>query len=533
MRFDYLSGAGACIDDWLRWRGTSDAHRLFAEFEGTPLTWGAFDEMVEQVARGLVGAGAKRGDHIAIYMHNSLEFLYAMFGIMRIGAVYVPCSTLYPPDELLYQLQHVRARMIFTDPTLLPTLEKVRSSCKALETIIVTSDSALPRAVRFRDLLAGGQPFSGPRPGADDRAMIMYTSGTTSRPKGIVFSHGNIVAVAGNCFSNFRWSPDDRLLHFFAMFHANGGLICLMPAIISGAALVMIPKFSASQFAQQLCEHDITYCNMNSTNIKMVLNNEPSEYERRHRTRRMMLGLTLDAADWLRWEERFNTRLIPTYGLTESLGICVALSPHDPPRPGSSGRVMRGYQAMVIDDDGGELPPGSPGEIVIRSLQRHGVTQGYYRDPVKTSEVFRDGWIHSGDLGYFDADGYFWFTGRKKDMIKRSGYNVAPAEIERVIAGVPGVKECAVVGTPDAIREEAIAAYIVPTAPGSVTKAAVIEACAASLAEYKVPQFVKLIDQMPLNFLGKLERKVLREWALEFEIKTRERTPLGGPGSAR
>jgi crotonobetaine/carnitine-CoA ligase len=531
-RFDYLSGSGARIDDWLRWRGQSEGNRLFADFEGTPVSWGEFDDKVEEVARGLAAAGVKRGDPVVVYMHNSLDFLYAMFGIMRLGAVYVPCSTLYPPDELLYQVDHVRARTVFTDPRLLPTLEQVRADCRALETVVVTSAESLPGTVRFDDLLASGQAFVRPAGDAGARAMIMYTSGTTARPKGIIWSHGNVVTIAQNCVYNFRWTPEDRLLHFFAMFHANGGLVCLMPAIMTGAALIMIPKFSATQFAQQLVEHDITYTNMNSTNIKMVLNTEPSDYERRHHTRRMMLGLTLEAAPWLEWERRFNTKLIPTYGLTEALGICIGQTPYDPSRPGSSGRVLRGYQVKVVDQSGAEQPTGVAGEVLVHSVQRHGVTQGYHRDLKRTREVFRGGWVHSGDQGYFDEDGYFWFTGRSKDMIKRSGYNVAPAEIERVIALVPGVKECAVVSTPDAVREEAIVAYIVPAAPGAVSEAAVFAACQASLAEYKVPQFVKLVPEFPLNFLGKLERKVLRQWALEFEVKSRERTRLGGPVGA-
>lgn len=528
-RFDYLSGTGARIDDWLRWRGRSDGNRMFADFEGTPVTWGEFDEKVEQVARGVAAAGIRPGDPVAVFMHNSLEFLYAMFGIMRAGAVYVPCSTLYPADELRYQLEHVRARMVFTDPRLLPTLQQVLADCRALETVVVTSEEAAPGTVRLRDFSASGRPYTNLPPDADDRAMIMYTSGTTARPKGIIWSHGNVVTIAQNCVYNFRWTPEDRFLHFFAMFHANGGLVCLMPAIMTGASLIMIPKFSASQFAQQLVEHDITYCNMNSTNIKMVLNNEPSDYDRRHRTRRMMLGLTLEAHYWLDWERRFDTRLIPTYGLTEGLGICIAQTPYDPPRPGSSGRVLRGYQVKVVDEMGVERPIGVAGEVLVHSVQRHGVTQGYHRDAKRTREVFRDGWVHSGDQGYFDRDGYFWFTGRSKDMIKRSGYNVAPAEIERVIAQVSGVKECAVVSTPDAVREEAIVAYVVPVEPGAVSEAAILEACQAALAEYKVPQYVKLVPEMPLNFLGKLERKVLRQWSLEFEVKSSERTRLGGP----
>jgi crotonobetaine/carnitine-CoA ligase len=289
----------------------------------------------------------------------------------------------------------------------------------------------------------------------------------------------------------------------------------------------MIPKFSASAYGEQLVKYDITFCPMNSTNVKMVLNNPETPYDQKNRAWRMMQGLSLVPEHVIEFEKRFNTRLIATYGLTECLGISVADDAFGPRHIGSSGRPQRGYTIRVVDDAGNDVPIGEPGEILVHNEHKHGITQGYYKDPEKTRETFRDGWIHSGDVVFLDKEGYVWFVERKKDMIKRSGFNVAAAEVERAIQMVPGVKEVAVVATPDAVREEAIVAFIVADPAGSVTEEAVMETCKQELAEYKIPQFIEFLDAMPLNFLGKLERKLLRERALKFRIDSYERTPLG------
>ena len=345
--------------------------------------------------------------------------------------------------------------------------------------------------------------------------MVIYTSGTTDRPKGVVFSHGNLVTATHNVVTTFRYTPDDRVLHFFPMFHINGGVVTLFPALTSGATVVVLPKFSSSAFGRQLCDFDITYCSINATNVKLILNTPVTPFDDQHRTRRMLLGLALDNDMQRDFERRFATRLCGTYGFTE-IGVVTAESPADLPRPGSAGRVLRGYTIKIADSEGREVPRGERGELLIAASQRHGLATAYLHDEEKTRDAFRDGWFHTGDMGYVDADGYFWFVERKNDMIKRSGFNVAPAEVERVVREVPGVADVAVVGMPDPLREEAIVAYIVATQPVIVDVETVLNACRRKLADYKVPQHVEFIDAMPVNFIGKVERRTLREWALDL-----------------
>ena len=294
-----------------------------------------------------------------------------------------------------------------------------------------------------------------------------------------------------------------------------------------------MPRFSASTFGQTLVDNDATYVPLNSTHVKMILQTPETEFDRAHRVRRMMLGLTLSSEDFLAFEQRFNTTLMGTYGLTESLGIVVIGEASGPRRVASAGRIARGYTIRIVDDNGDDVGPGEPGEALVRSEQRHGATLGYFKDPAKTAEVFQDGWLRTGDVVRIDADGFVWFVERKKDMIKRSGFNVAAAEVERVIRTVAGIADVAVVATPDAMREEAIVAFVVPEPGGSVDVEAVFGTCDRELADYKRPQYVEVVDALPLNFLGKIERKKLRERALRYRIDSRAPSPVGAPRSRR
>ncbi|MCU1360058.1 MAG: AMP-dependent synthetase and ligase, partial [Ilumatobacteraceae bacterium] len=356
---------------------------------------------------------------------------------------------------------------------------------------------------------------------------IMYTSGTTARPKGVMFSHGNLRTAALTAVTHFRWTKNDRFLHYFPLFHANGGLYGVFPALMSQASIMMVPKFSASAFGSQLHDLGITFTSVNATHVKMIMNHPVSPRDAEHQTWRMMLGLTLRPDEITAFENRFATRLCPTYGLTEGLGIDAIGEPVGPRRVGSAGRLLRGYKLRVVDESGTELPAGERGEAEFASELEHGVPMGYFRDPEKTAEIYRDGWVRTGDVLEMDADGYLWFVERKRDMIKRSGYNVAPAEVERVIAAVAGVADVAVVGAPDEMREEAIIAYVVADAGAVVTPELVLAACTTTLADYKVPQVVEIIDALPRNFLGKIERKVLRERALEHRVVATAR-PVSG-----
>jgi carnitine-CoA ligase len=359
----------------------------------------------------------------------------------------------------------------------------------------------------------------------DDLAMLIYTSGTTDRPKGVMLSQGNLTTTAHNLVRHFRWREEDRYLHFFPLYHANGGLAGIMPAILSGASLALVPKFSASSFAQLLVESEATYTAVNATHINMIMRHPETEFDRAHNARRMMLGLTIDPEDWRAFESRFDTRLMGTYGLSESLGISVIGEATGPRAVGSAGRVLRGYSLRIVNDEGEPVGVNEPGEALLHSHQRHGLAMGYFKDPDKTRDAFGE-WLSTGDILRADADGYVWFVSRKKDMIKRSGFNVAGAEVERVIRSVPGVLDVAVVGTPDAMREEAIVAFVVAEVANTVSQDDIFDKCAEYLADYKRPQFVEFVDALPANFLGKVERKILRENALKYRIDSTEWKPI-------
>jgi acyl-coenzyme A synthetase/AMP-(fatty) acid ligase len=218
-----------------------------------------------------------------------------------------------------------------------------------------------------------------------------------------------------------------------------------------------------------------------------------------------------------------------TFGLSESLGINIIGEAVGPRAVGAAGRVLRGYTLRIVDDEGEPVGVNEPGEALLRSHQRHGLAMGYFKDPDKTRETFGE-WLHTGDILRADKNGFVWFVSRKKDMIKRSGFNVAGAEVERVIRNVTGVLDVAVVGTPDVMREEAIVAFVVAEVAVTVSADDIFDKCEEYLADYKRPQFVEFVDALPTNFLGKVERKLLRENALKYRIDSTEWTPIDHRG---
>jgi crotonobetaine/carnitine-CoA ligase len=492
MIVDRLSGPDALLQSVFRWHAGSRPDAPWCVFAGRDHTYADVDGAANRVAWVLHERHAvRKGDRVGVFMDNRPEYFAALFGIHRLGAVCVPCSTHCTPAELAFQLVHAGVAVTFVDSANEPVW---RAAAERVP---------LP-AILAEDL----QAITGSFPGATsppvevtpaDLATIMYTSGTTARPKGVMFSHGNLRVAAETAVNAFRWAAGDRYLHYFPLSHSNGGIHGVMPAILAGATLVMIPKFSASRFGQQLDELGITMTAVNATNVRMLMRHPVTAHDRSHRAWRMMLGLSLAEQEIVAFEQRFGTRLCPTYGLTEGNSIAVIGEPVGPRRPGSAGRVVAGYEVRL---------PGVVGEAEVRSHLPHGVTMGYFRDPGQTAEVYRDGWVRTGDVLRVDADGYLWFVERAKDMIKRSGFNVAPAEVERVIEGVSGVGEVAVVGVPDGVREEAVVAFVVADGPLNVDD--VIEACRRELAGYKVPGAVHVIGEIPRSVLGKVDRNALR-----------------------
>lgn len=516
MIVDRFTGAPGVPVNEVERRADSHPDKAFAIDEREILTYADLATRTYQVAHALVQAGVQKGDRVALCLEHTAAFFPIYFGAMLIGAIAVPCSTLYAMPELRQQLEHIRPRAIFANLERKQQLDAIFASIGPVGLVAYVGAPA-DGVVTFQEIV-GHQPTSRPAlpsPLATDPAVILSTSGTTARPKGVMLSHANLLAYAENLIYVQGWTEGDRALHHFPMFHANGGIGYPIPALLSGATLVLQSRFSASRFSQQLCESDITICGLNATHAKILLNTPPTPYDASHRVRYMRLGLTLEIELAAEFEKRFNTRLCRCYGLTEALGTFIAVRYGETVPPGSYGRVQRGYSVKVVGKGGRAVEPGVSGDVYVRRHDPNGLAMGYYNDAAETARAFQGNWLRTGDIGHFDADGYFWFDGRKKDMIKRSGFNVAPAELERVISSVPGVADVAVVGIPDHFREEAIVAIVVLHVGATIGEDKIVNACREELASYKVPQHVLFLDDLQHSFIGKVQRPKLRALAMQ------------------
>jgi crotonobetaine/carnitine-CoA ligase len=491
---------------------------VFIEYGAMHITHAAFAAAVRRVANGLLKAGIGAGQRVLALLPNCPEYLVVRFAVQRIGAVFVTCSSLYVDDEIRYQLEASGAVLAISDVESAARVRAIAAQVATVsEVLLVDAGRMDASSIGVNGWLSScSDQLSLPFPDVDALSMLMYTSGTTARPKGVMFTHGNEMFSSIGIANAFAYTRFERLLHYFPLYHINGGLALLGPLILRGATMVMVPKFSASGFSRALVEQGITMAAMNATHIKMLLNQPASAFDAAHKVYRAQFALPLD----LERRQEFSTRfggitLVEAYGLTEGMGICIA-SPIDALwKPGSAGLPFPGYGIKLIDEHGAEVATGEPGQLLLQCQSRHGLTQGYFEDKDASAQLLRDGWLHTGDVGQLDEDGYFYFLERQKDMIKRSGFNVAAAEVERVLLSHASVREAAVVGIPDDMREEAIVAFVV-AASGARSDAEQLRAhCATQLAPYKVPEHVVTLDAMPENFLGKVEKKLLREMARE------------------
>ena len=496
--------------------------QVFIEYGALHITHAAFASAVRRVANGLLARGVTRGARVLAYLPNCPEYLVVRFAVQRIGAVFVTCSALYVDDEIRYQLDASGAMLVITDLESAERLQAIAAQVPCVRAVVLLEPGRMHGSgIGVNAWLATcADQLDMPFPDVDALSMLMYTSGTTARPKGVMFTHGNEMFAAQGIAHAFAYTRYERLLHYFPLYHVNGGLALLGPLILRGATIVMVPKFSASTFAKTLVEQRITMAALNATHIKMLLNQPPSPYDSAHQVYRAQFALPLD----LERREEFTARfggitLVEAYGLTEAMGICIAAPVDALWKPGSAGLPFPGYGMRLIDETGQEVATGEAGQLLLQCHSRHGLTQGYFQDAQASAELLRDGWLHTGDVGQLDEAGYFYFLERQKDMIKRSGFNVAAAEVERVLLTHPSVHEAAVVGIPDDMREEAVVAFIV-AASGATPDGEQLRAhCASQLAPYKVPEHVATLAAMPENFLGKVEKKLLREMAREMFIK--------------
>ncbi|HKU72998.1 MAG TPA: long-chain-fatty-acid--CoA ligase [Pyrinomonadaceae bacterium] len=476
---------------------------LFSETDKRQFTYRHFEAAVQRTARMLAGRGVGRGDVVSLLLPNSVEYVIAYFACWQIGALAGPINSLLKSQEISYVISNSEAKALLVNSEFLPVVETIRDELPSLQAVI-QFDNETEVTSTYSDgpaLLADID--------CDHEAIIIYTSGTTGKPKGCLLTHGNVIANARQISSWLGFTENDRLLTMMPLFHMNAVSVTTMSALYAGGSSVVSAKFSASRFWQIVSDYQITSFGSVATMLSMLLSTYPDGVPGDLKTDQLrfaMCGSAPVPAEVLRrFEERFNCLVIEGYGLSESTCRSTFNPPDQRRRPGSCG-VPIGNEMSVVDEEDREVPDGELGEIVLRG---ENILKGYYKNDAANATAFRNGWFHTGDIGYRDEDGFYFIVDRKSDMIIRGGENIYPREIDEVLYQHPAVAAAAAVGVPDALYGEEVAAVVV-LKPGAHTNAQeVIDFCKARLADFKCPKTVHFVEDIPKGPTGKLLKREL------------------------
>jgi crotonobetaine/carnitine-CoA ligase len=495
---------------------------VWEPFEGVGRSWTypEFLAAVEAFAAGLRERGAGPGDRILIHLDNCPEFLMAWLGCAWAGAVGVTSNTRLTQGELDYVAAHSRVVGAVTQPRFAETVEAATG--EACWVAVTQTDAGAPpttswsspRTVAF-DAIAGDLADLPLRP-HDPTApfAVQYTSGTTARPKAVLWTHANALWGAEMSAAHENLRPDDIHLVQLPLFHTNAQVYSVLATLWAGAALVLTPRFSASRFWPISLKHRCTWASLVNFCTRALLEHPiPAEHHYRH----WGLPVCEPAGD-----ATFGVRSIGWWGMTETVTHGIVGSSRLPNTPGSIGRAAPGYDVFVLDADGQPVAPGGVGDLFIRGVRGVSLFQEYVDDPDATAAAFRgDGLFITGDRVRVGADGELYFADRSKDVLKVGGENVSASEVERVILTVPGVREAAVVGRPDAMLGETVVAFVIPKgAADPALRERVMDACRAALASFKRPTDVWFVDEFPRSTLEKVAKAELRRRLVSDEPQT-------------
>jgi long-chain acyl-CoA synthetase len=499
-----LSIAPTTLPELLHTRAAELAEARFVRDLQTEWSYAEFAERVRSIAGGLRALGVERGDAVAVILPNCLAYLEGWWGILWAGAVFNPVNPSYTGPEAAQILADSKAVAVICTAAMARALEPHRDELPMLgRTVIVSASAGEPLAE-----LHGGSALARPasvEPG--DLAHLVYTSGTTGRPKGAMLSHANYMADIRMFAELLPLAQGDVMGMVLPLFHVNAQLVTTMLPMLIGAQVAMWDRFSASRFWSMVTEFEPVTFSAVPTMLAALLH-APGAVEAESNTLRFIIcgAAPLSPGLFRRFEEKFGVAILEGYGLTE--GACTStLNPFWGPRKiGSIGRTIRGQDVSIRDDRDASVPTGQPGEVCLRGPN---IMMGYFNNPQATTEALRDGWLHTGDIGYVDEDGFFFLVDRKKDMIIRGGENIYPREIEDALLEHSGVEAAAVIGRPDEVRGEEVHAIVV-LRPG-VEVAEVEEHCRGRLAPFKVPSSWEVVEDLPKTATGKIDKKALRQ----------------------
>jgi long-chain acyl-CoA synthetase len=486
------------------------AARIFPDkaaivFEDRHIGYRELDNLSAKLASALKSQGVKKDDRIALYLPNIPEFVVCYLAALKIGAVAVSVNSMLKADELKYILDDSGSVLLCTVEELLPNV-KPGDYVTVKQVLICEGDPQGHPSIG--DWIAGGtadSPTCDLTP--DDNAVILYTSGTTGSPKGAVLTHGNVVSNAWSAAHHGKYGADDRMSLFLPIFHVFGQNFIMNATFATCGTLVLYRRFIPDQVLASVGRDRVSMFFAVPTIYINLLNTDLSAFDLSSIRYDFSAAATMPREIALRWKERFGRDIYEGYGLTESSPF--ACYNHDYRHKfGSIGTPIENVEVKIMDEFDREAPIGTWGEICIKGP---GVMKGYWNKPEETVQALRGGWLHSGDIGTMDEEGYFFIVDRVKDMINAAGFKIWPAEVEQYLYHHPAIKELAVYGRPDPEKGEMVCAAIVLKNDMQTTSEEIVTYCRQNMANYKIPKVVRFMSELPKSATGKILKRALKE----------------------
>jgi sulfoacetate-CoA ligase len=475
---------------------------LIAPENDRTMTFGELQQASRRLAHYLLEQGIQPGEKVGLLMHNGFQAARLFMGVMYGGYCVTPLNLLAQPSQFQYVLDHCDARLVFASPDQAERLDAaMRRISRRITAVVCDVDAPAVAADEASDAALAADV------GEEDDALMMYTSGTTGVPKGVVLANRSVVAGGQFVSEAHRLTAADRVLAVLPFYHINAQIVTAIAPLVHGGSLVLPHRFSVSAFWELVDRHRCTWVNVVPTIISYLLNGPDPFVEGLDISRVRFCrsaSAPLPPSQHRAFEEKFKIGVIETMGLTETAAPCFT-NPVDPARRkiGSPGQAF-GNEAKVVDADGNAVPPGTSGEIMVRGPN---VMKGYYKAPEETAKALTpDGWLHTGDLAYVDEDGFFFITGRIKELIIKGGENIAPREIDEALLRHRAVLEAAAVGIPDEHYGQEIMACVVLKPGASCGEEELREFCRGELGAYKTPRTFRFLTELPKGPSGKVQR---------------------------
>jgi long-chain acyl-CoA synthetase len=472
-------------------------------------TYRELERLSNQAANGLKGLGVGKGDRVTLFAQNSWEWVVSYIGIAKAGGVINPVNSMLTADELAYVIKDCGAKVLIATPERAKAVLSLKQDGELSEVVVLGSPVA--GTISFQDLLAGcADTIEPPGNAPEELSTICYTSGTTGFPKGAMLSHRNVVLNAAMTAAMNMRTEHDVQFTGLPLAHVYGTVVMNLSFLL-GLTFVMLEKFDAQRALESIQRHKVTILDgVPTMYLYMLAHPDFARYDLSTLRVAVVGGQAMPPAKSTEWLERTGAPILELWGMTELAGPGIMQHSYCENRLGSVGIMMPFMQGRIVDPENPSrtLPDGEVGELMVKGPLN---MLGYYGNEKATAETIEpDGWLHSGDLCKMDADGYFYIVDRKKDMILTAGYNIYPAEIERVIAGHPSVAMVGVGAKPDASKGEIAKAYIVLKSGAAADANGIVEFCRQHLAAYKVPREVQFVAALPTTSSGKIMRRELR-----------------------